>query len=253
MSVARPSIRIVSLVALVLVVAAPFARAQGSPPAPARSAAPEQGFVGHWRSDADSTYRMTVISHGFGMVTLDAPHRFDGTGYVSANEVVALLRRPPFRRGEDVPFETGVLRLERLDPTTLRASFSADLHGAVTSRETWTLEPEPGSSTRTRPAPAAGGPDHPAFGEYVYVTELPEALVKVTPVYPEGTQVEGQVLVQALVGTEGLVMDTRIVKSIPELDAAAVACVRQWRFKPALSEGKPTAVWVAVPVQFSRH
>ena len=35
------------------------------------------------------------------------------------------------------------------------------------------------------------------------------------------------------------------------LTQAAVAAVRQWVFKPALSNNKPVAVWVAVPVKFT--
>ena len=58
-------------------------------------------------------------------------------------------------------------------------------------------------------------------------------------------------LVQALVGKDGKVKDTQVVKSIPMLDDAAVKAVRQWVFKPALSNNKPVAVWVAVPVRFS--
>jgi protein TonB len=56
-----------------------------------------------------------------------------------------------------------------------------------------------------------------------------------------------------LVGKDGFVKDTRVVKSIPELDDAAVASVRQWRFNPAYANGAPVAVWVAVPVKFSLH
>ena len=103
--------------------------------------------------------------------------------------------------------------------------------------------------------PAAPTPGRrPAFGEYVYVEELPEAVTKSAPVYPDEARragIEGQVTVQALVLEDGTVGDIRLVKSIPGLDEAAVACVRQWRFKPALSKGTPVAVWVAVPVRFS--
>jgi protein TonB len=94
----------------------------------------------------------------------------------------------------------------------------------------------------------------PKFGDYVYVTELPEAIVKVPPQYPTDARekgVDGTVLVQALVGRDGTVRDVRVQKSIRLLDAAAVQAVYQWRFKPALSEGKPVAVWVAVPVRFA--
>jgi periplasmic protein TonB len=58
---------------------------------------------------------------------------------------------------------------------------------------------------------------------------------------------------RALVGKDGRVKDTRIIKSIAMLDAAAVAAVRQWVFKPALSHDQPVAVWVATPVKFSLH
>ena len=94
----------------------------------------------------------------------------------------------------------------------------------------------------------------PKFGEYVYVEELPEPVKKVTPTYPDLARdagVDGTVQVQALVGKDGRVRDVRVVKSIPMLDEAAKAAVRQWVFKPALSNNKPVAVWVGVPVKFS--
>ena len=95
--------------------------------------------------------------------------------------------------------------------------------------------------------------DLPQFGEYVYVEELPEAITKVTPDYPDIAReagVDGVVLVQALVGKDGKVKDVRVVKPIPMLNDAAIAAIKQWVFKPALSNNKPVAVWVAVPVRF---
>ncbi len=98
--------------------------------------------------------------------------------------------------------------------------------------------------------------DTPAFGEYVYVEEMPEAVKKVQPEYPDlarQANMEGTVIVQALVGKDGKVRDTKVVKSVSVLDDAAVAAVKQWVFKPALSNNKPVAVWVAVPVKFTLH
>jgi protein TonB len=102
----------------------------------------------------------------------------------------------------------------------------------------------------------------PKYGDYVYVEEFPEAITKVAPVYPDiarEASVDGTVMVQALVGKDGRVKDTRLVdksgkpvtSSIPMLDAAAITAVRQWVFKPALSNNKPVAVWVAVPLKFT--
>jgi len=85
---------------------------------------------------------------------------------------------------------------------------------------------------------------------------LPEPVTRVSPVYPDLAReagVDGTVNVQALVGKDGKVKDVRVVKSIPMLDEAAKAAVRQWVFKPALSNNKPVAVWVGVPVKFSLH
>jgi protein TonB len=97
----------------------------------------------------------------------------------------------------------------------------------------------------------------PKFGEYVYVEELPEAVTKAQPVYPDMAReanVDGTVVVQALVGKDGKVKDTKVVKSDSEmLNASAIAAVKQWVFKPALSNNKPVAVWVAVPVRFRLH
>ena len=98
--------------------------------------------------------------------------------------------------------------------------------------------------------------DLPAYGEYVYVEELPEAITKVNPSYPDLARqsgMEGRVIIQALVGKDGRVKDTKVVKSVPVFDDAAVSAVRQWVFKPALSNNRPVAVWVAVPVVFSLH
>ncbi len=97
-------------------------------------------------------------------------------------------------------------------------------------------------------------PDAPKLGEFIYVEELPEAVTKFQPEYPASARhakIDGTVLIQVLVGKDGRVADAKIVKSIPELDDAAVAAVRRWIFKPALSRGEPVAVWVAVPVKFT--
>lgn len=123
-------------------------------------------------------------------------------------------------------------------------------------------------SAQTQSAPVTGDGDQtivvqppsedemPRLGEYVYFEEMPEAITKVPPQYPDIAReagVDGTVTVQALVGKDGRVKDTKVTKSIPMLDAAAVAAVRQWVFKPALSNNKPVAVWVAIPVKFNLH
>ena len=96
----------------------------------------------------------------------------------------------------------------------------------------------------------------PEYGEYVHVEELPQAITRVPPEYPDHAResgVQGTVMIQVLVSTKGTVMDTRVIKSIPMLDEAATRSVKQWVFRPGMASGQPVAVWVGVPVKFSLH
>ena len=96
----------------------------------------------------------------------------------------------------------------------------------------------------------------PAPGSYPYVEELPQVLSRTAPEYPAAARdagVEGQVIVTAHVDRTGRVVEARVLKSVHMLDAAAIACVRRWRFTPARSGGEPVEVWVGVPVTFALH
>ena len=266
MHAARPAFRAVSFAALLLVFAAACAAAQGFAPTPlpgravARDDVPGEGFRGVWSSDKDPAGAVQIMSLRGAMISIVAAGRFEAVGYASGSTGIALATIPGPPSSAGAPVRYGVLRLERRDERTLHVRLADDLNGPMNAEETWTFRslrterPAQPASPNVNVAPPDG--DSPKFGEYVYVEELPEAVWKAFPVYPPAARasgVEGQVLVQALVGSDGLVKDTRIVKSIPELDDAAVAAVRQWRFKPARSKGQPVAVWVAVPVKFSLH
>jgi TonB family protein len=86
------------------------------------------------------------------------------------------------------------------------------------------------------------------------IDRLPEVITRAPAEYPRAAReagLEGTVQVNALVDTSGRVIDTRILSSIPELDEAAVACVREWTFRPVTSNGHRINCWVAVPVRFA--
>lgn len=158
------------------------------------------------------------------------------------------------RSEKDMPL---ILRLDTRDKNELRVEFASDINGSANRREVWMrlppASPRPGAPYPNPDdmQPEAPKDRPPRFGEFVYVEQFPEAVHKVLPEYPDAMRgVEGTVMVQALVGASGLVQDTKIVKSVPSLDPLAVAAVRQWRFKPAMTAGKPVAVWVAIPVKF---
>jgi len=96
-----------------------------------------------------------------------------------------------------------------------------------------------------------------AIGSTEAVVEtLPAATKKVPPDYADEARangIEGVVIVLALVDVNGRVARTVLYHSTPPLDAGAVQAVEQWRFKPAMSNGQPVPVWIAVPVKFMLH
>jgi len=56
--------------------------------------------------------------------------------------------------------------------------------------------------------------------------------------------------VEFLIDVKGRVASTRIIRSVPGLDEAAVECVRKWRFEPARKAGKVVATVARAPVTF---
>ena len=60
----------------------------------------------------------------------------------------------------------------------------------------------------------------------------------------------GVVILEVTVGADGAVTEARVLRSIPMLDEAAIAAVRQWRYDPTLLNGQPVPIVITVPVNF---
>lgn len=76
----------------------------------------------------------------------------------------------------------------------------------------------------------------------------------VKPLYPEEAKsagIQGLVILEIIINAEGKVEDVRILKSVPQLDAAALEAVRQWEYMPTLLNGAPIPVVATVTVNFS--
>ena len=65
---------------------------------------------------------------------------------------------------------------------------------------------------------------------------------------------QGTCVLNAVVGTDGAVRATWVVRPVGEgLDEKALESVQQWKFTPASSAGKPVAAPVTVEVSFHLH
>ena len=81
----------------------------------------------------------------------------------------------------------------------------------------------------------------------------PAKIVNVNPVYPpeaREARVQGVVILEATISRTGEVSDVEVLRSVPLLDEAAVAAVRQWRYEPTLVDGEPVSILMTVTMNF---
>jgi periplasmic protein TonB len=77
---------------------------------------------------------------------------------------------------------------------------------------------------------------------------------KVDPSYPmlaRQMKVQGSVVLQALIGKDGLIQDLRVLSGPGILSTAAQEAVRQWRFKPYLQNGQAVETEANITVNFT--
>jgi TonB family protein len=85
--------------------------------------------------------------------------------------------------------------------------------------------------------------------------QRPKPVKTVRPQYPEAARqldAEGSVVLQAVIGTDGSVLALQQSRGVsnPDLIAAAMDAVRQWRYTPALLNGVPVEVATTITVDF---
>jgi protein TonB len=100
-------------------------------------------------------------------------------------------------------------------------------------------------------------PEPPRQSGPVRVADLPVSprkLVDVRPVYPDiarSARVEGTIIMEAVLDTNGRVTLLRVLKSVPLLEQAAVDAVRQWRYTPSSYGGHAVSVLMTITVRFT--
>jgi protein TonB len=77
---------------------------------------------------------------------------------------------------------------------------------------------------------------------------------RVEPTYPtlaRAARVQGEVLLSAVIDSNGQIQNLQLVSGHPMLVPAAIAAVRQWRYKPYLLNGQPVEVETTITVIFT--
>jgi protein TonB len=105
--------------------------------------------------------------------------------------------------------------------------------------------------------PAHAAPQGDSSPQTVHVggdIKPPLKTKNVAPVYPSfaaQAHIQGVVILEATIGTNGKVKDIKVLRSIKELDDAAIKAVRAWEYKPTLVNGQAVQVILTIPVNFN--
>jgi TonB family protein len=84
--------------------------------------------------------------------------------------------------------------------------------------------------------------------------QVPKKLEGAEPNYPSAARqnrVQGTVVLRGVVDLDGTVGDVEVLRSIPELDKAAVDAVKAWKYEPATVAGSPTPMMTTMTVSFT--
>ena len=100
--------------------------------------------------------------------------------------------------------------------------------------------------------PATGTAERIRVGGNVQATRL---IRQVKPAYPEVAKaagIEGAVLLNAVIGKDGNLLSVTVANKLadPDLAAAALNAVKQWKYQPTLLNGEPVEVMTTVTVNF---
>jgi protein TonB len=131
-------------------------------------------------------------------------------------------------------------------PPTRRARTETAPARAATPRP----EAEPPTPATAPASPEGRGTEAVRVGGQI---REPRKLKNVSPVYPEiakNARVQGIVILECRIGTDGRVEKVTVLRGIPLLDEAAVAAVREWVYTPTVLNGVPVPVIMTVTVNF---
>jgi TonB family protein len=100
-----------------------------------------------------------------------------------------------------------------------------------------------------QPAPPSGIPTAPV-GKTVREPQLISSTHAVYPPFAKQSNVQGKVVVTATVDAKGDVVNANAVSGPPFLRQAATDAVKQWKYSPALIDGRPASAQVTVSLDF---
>jgi protein TonB len=159
-----------------------------------------------------------------------------------------VLESPPEKKtGAIQPHPTAPPAVKAAPPRTVSAKSSAGIPSSLKSQ-----------MASTTPAASGNKPPEAAMSSIEPVI-LPESAVRdlltqpVDPEYPAAAKASGQrgsVVLQVLVGRDGVVKDAKFISGSFVFARAAIDAVKQWRFKPYAMNGRAVSVQSVITLTF---
>lgn len=105
------------------------------------------------------------------------------------------------------------------------------------------------------PGTGAKGGGNQTFAFRGKVDSKPKVISRSRVRYPESARkkrITGHVLLRFHLDERGTISQLQVLKAEPRgiFEEAALAAVRQWRFAPAMKDGRPVPYWVELPMPF---
>jgi TonB family protein len=116
------------------------------------------------------------------------------------------------------------------------------------------LHPSAVPEPTTNSTPVASTPGPPKRVKVSSGVMAGMVLKKVQPAYPESAKqkgIQGPVLLSAVIGTDGHILQLKPIYGREELVPAAISAVQQWEYRPYILSGQSAEVETEIQVQFT--
>jgi TonB family protein len=107
------------------------------------------------------------------------------------------------------------------------------------------------------PSPAPATPDAPKLYHIGSGVSAPTILYAAPAIFSEearAKKITGDCLISLIVDAQGMPQDPKVIQKLGHgLDEQALASVNQYRFEPAMKDGKPVPVRIIMKVNFKLY
>lgn len=160
------------------------------------------------------------------------------------------------RSAYDFPLPVPELPAEPIQSRPKRAPLPESLRSSAPITPPPSITVTPGQMMPVSAAPPVS-PIPSQYGDSIRLSEEAAralAVHTVDPVYPmeaRAQKLQGPVVLQAVIGKDGSVQDLKLVRGYFVLGKAAIAAVKQWRFRPSAINGRAVEAHTTITVNFT--